>query len=193
MKSLSVCCFTIMSVWFKGVAVCCSVLYINYDCMTVDMEWLHMNYVCIIQMCCSVLQCVAQELWLYDCWNGRTAHELRLYDSSVLQCVVVSVLHMNCVCMIQECCSALQCVAVCCSLLQCVAHELCLYDPSVLQCVAQESLGMCCFTMVSFVCCNMIMFALLYLSWCLGYFASHSHRRVWVHAALQFLHLCVAL
>ena len=140
MKSLSVCCFTIMSVWFKGVAVCCSVLYINYDCMTVDMEWLHMNYVCIIQMCCSVLQCVAvcctgtMTVWLLKrkdctwttsvwfkcvamCCSQRVAHELCLYDSRVLQCVAVrcSVLQFVAVCCTWTMSVWSKCVAVCCT------------------------------------------------------------------------------
>ena len=55
-----------------------------------------------VQLCCSVLQCVA-------------------VCCSVLRCVAVccSVLQCVAVC-VAVCCSVLQCVAVCCSVLQCV-------------------------------------------------------------------------
>ena len=52
----------------------------------------------VVQVCCSVLQCVAVCCRVLQCVAECC---------SVLQCVAV-------------CCSVLQCVAVCCSMLQCV-------------------------------------------------------------------------
>ena len=71
----------------------------------------------VLNLCCSVLQCVAVCCSVLQCVAVRC---------SALQCVVVC-------CMLQcvACCSVLQSVAVCCSVLQCVA--VCC---SVLQCAA---------------------------------------------------------
>jgi len=69
------------------IEVCCSVL----QCVAVFYSVLQ-----CVAMCCNVLQCVAV------CWTRSCA------STSSLRCVAV-------------CCSVLQCVAVCCSVLQCVA------------------------------------------------------------------------
>jgi len=117
------------------------------------------NHVCMIQGCCSVLQRVVHQLWLYDCWYGMTTHELRLYHSNVLQCVAVCCTGTMTVWLLKrkDCTWTtsvwFKCVAMCCSVLQRVAHELCLYDSRVLQCVAVR----CSVLQFVAVCCTWTM------------------------------------
>jgi len=99
------------------VAICCRSL--------IDTP-VHLRYVCLSVVCCSVLQ------WCCSSY-------------------VHTPLHLRYVCISVMCCSVLQCVAVCCSVSQCVA--VC---RSVSQCVAvcrsvSQYVAVCCSVCNSYV------------------------------------------
>jgi len=122
----------------RRVQVCCSVL----QCVAVRCSALQ-----CVAVCCSALQCVAVCCTVLQC--GAVC-------CSSLKCVAVCCRSLQCAavcCSVLQCvtvyCSALQCVAVCCSALQCVAVWC-----TVLQCVA-----VCCSSLKCVaVCCSVLQF-----------------------------------
>ena len=109
-----------LSLWWRCVAVCCSVL----RCVAVCCSVLQ-----CVAVCCSVLLCVAVCIWrIYKIIHGylkwctyiiyKMIYEFIFFARSTIQ-------NEKTLCSLTDewyvCCSVLQCVAVCCSVLQCVA------------------------------------------------------------------------
>ena len=119
-----------------GLQVCCSVL----QCVAVWWSVLR-----CVAVCCSVLQCVAGPICksvISHAWMSHVLIEWWMFSChwgrSYMGCKCVASV-LKCVAV---CCSALQCVAVCCSMLQWVAVRC-----NVLQCVA----GPTCESVISHV------------------------------------------
>jgi len=156
------------------VEVCCSVLHCVAGCCRVLQG---------VAGCCSVLQCVAvcrsvSQCVAVCCSDGISETWIDVISPSiysVLQCVFRYV--AVCCSVLQYvavCCSVLQCVVVCCSVLQCFA--VCC---SVLLCVA-----VCCSVLQYVaVCCSMLQ----YVAVCCSVWLHHMSRK---HVHVTHSHEC---